>query len=819
MCADGALSDQAERTLPLIESKATTSSGRKEAMAQAADTEYAGWPLIEIFGVGPDGRTCHCQLGATCKSAGKHPRRAEWQHADRVDVASMRLGANLGVRTGAPAGFWVLDIDDRGLDAMAELRKEHGLLPNTRVHRTGGGTFHYFFEMPDFDVTNRQGALPKGIDVRGTGGQVVLPPSRSAKGDYTVVRSAPILPAPAWLLDLIRPVEPSSPEVKAEASPHPYDDSYLVDRSMVDSFLKAAEPGEEAHEQTPREKKYERAIVEGEIGRLEAMKAAAVPGGDGYAGEPWDWTTFMASCQLVELANAPWSALTVEEARVIVEENAPTDAGFTAADVSAKFDSAIRKVGDKARPAPVDNSSWMDDIPAEHPVAKAAEVRQERAKADQPPADDFFGKEGLRAVMLGKAVMDEGPIRWGQNQRWWTYADSGVWTENKNAVSHRVIDLLGDRYRGAHATNAEEIVRRYAEELPIDEPNSHVMNFRNGMLEWRTGELLAHSEQYLSTVQFPHDYTPGKACPRFEAFLESVMSPDYQHLVWEMIAYLLYSGNPLQVAFLLHGPGGDGKGTLIKVITSMLGKENLAHQSLDALNTDKFAAANLFGKIANIAGDIDGTFQESTARFKMLTGEDRFSGEYKFGDSFGFNNWAVPVFSANKIPGSADVSKGYLRRWINIEFDRKFTGEPIPGLGEKLATAEMPGIIAKAMTYLRPLLERGSFLVAGEAMKGQEEFAKHLDQVRQWSEEEAMPDPDGKVKQDELYRDYRFWAERNGVGKLKSADFYTRLEGAGFARTKSKGVRYFQGIRLMQTQGPEYRGAEKATNWLDEMNA
>jgi P4 family phage/plasmid primase-like protien len=296
------------------------------------------------------------------------------------------------------------------------------------------------------------------------------------------------------------------------------------------------------------------------------------------------------------------------------------------------------------------------------------------------------------------------------------------------------------------------------------------------------------------------------------------MSPDYQRIVWEMIGYLLMSGNPLQVAFLLHGSGGNGKGTLIKVLTAMLGKPNLAHQSLDSLNADKFAAASLFGKIANIAGDIDATFQESTARFKMLTGEDRFTGEYKYGDSFHFDNFAVPLFSANKIPGSADVSKGYLRRWVNIEFDRTFSGEPIAGLGESLASTEIPGVIAKGLRHLGALLEQGHFTVTGEAEKGRDEFAKSIDQVRQWTEEETMPVDSGPVKQDELYQDYRFWAERNGVGKLKASDFYTRLEGAGYRRSKVKGVRVFHGIALIKARGEDYRTEQDSTSWMDSID-
>jgi P4 family phage/plasmid primase-like protien len=555
------------------------------------------------------------------------------------------------------------------------------------------------------------------------------------------------------------------------------------------------------------------------------MAKAATATGEGYDGEPWDIGTYEVACTLMQLARSDWTALTLDEARAIVMEHAPRDPGFTDARVTDKVDSAIRSTEGKTRSLPTppreSNTSWMDEI--DTPAAPAPAVAPDAAPAPaEKPArahpGDFFDKDGLRAADLAKAVFDEGPIRWGQNQRWWVWDAKGVWCEDKLAVQNRTIDILKNRYRGAHVSNAEDIVKRFAEPLVIDSPDSSKINFANGMLDWSAQAMHPHSPESASTVQIPWFYEPDATCERFDAFLDSVMSPDYQKLVWEMIGYLLYSGNPLQVAFLLHGSGGNGKGTLIKVITAMLGKENLAHQSLDALNGDKFAAANLFGKIANIAGDIDATFQESTARFKMLTGEDRFSGEYKYGDSFGFNNFAVPLFSANKIPGSADVSKGYLRRWVNIEFDRIFDGEPIPGLGESLAATEIPGIIAKGIKHLGGLLASG-FTIEGEATKGRDEFAKSIDQVRQWVEADCLEVPDSRVKQDDLYTDYKFWAAHNGNGKLKASDFYARLEGAGFVRKKLRGERIFEGIALLGKYDPNKVHAAPAINdWRDEVD-
>jgi putative DNA primase/helicase len=90
--------------------------------------------------------------------------------------------------------------------------------------------------------------------------------------------------------------------------------------------------------------------------------------------------------------------------------------------------------------------------------------------------------------------------------------------------------------------------------------------------------------------------------------------------MWELIGYLTYSGNLLHKAVMLSGTGRNGKGTLLRVITALLGDDNTTSVSLHDLVNTRFSTASLFGKNANIAGDIDGGYIENTATFKAITG-------------------------------------------------------------------------------------------------------------------------------------------------------------------------------------------------------
>ncbi len=423
---------------------------------------------------------------------------------------------------------------------------------------------------------------------------------------------------------------------------------------------------------------------------------------------------------------------------------------------------------------------------------------------------DFFGylnggdTKQLLVATLAEAILKEGPIGLGVSGHLWAYRD-GVWRLDKHAVRTRAAKLLDEAFRVRHAVDVEAMIRATAPEIACD-PVSEWINFRNGLLDWRTGTLHPHSPDALSTVQLHTEWDPDATCPEFDKFLASVVPADVIGMVWELIGYLMYSGNPLHKAVMLHGSGRNGKGTWIRMIKSILGVENVTAVTLQALNMERFAAASLFGKIANIAGDIDGTYLEQTAKFKAITGEDVITAEFKNRDAFDFTPWAVPVFSANKIPGSADVTTGYMSRWVVLPFPHDFTGREDRGLDARLQTPEeIKGIAAKAIPALQRLMQRGNFDEPPSAKEAMSEFKRRTNQVETWLDECCERDPaHSHVKRTELYDAYRRWAEHGRYGVLKAAEFYDRLRGAGVEPAAVKGVRGFRGLKVIHDPQGEY---------------
>lgn len=113
--------------------------------------------------------------------------------------------AMIGVPTGIASGFVVIDIDiktDRdGRDWLAE---NANALPPTRTHRTRSGGLHLLFQVPDgVEIRNSASKVAPGVDVRGEGGYVIIPPSPG----YAIADDTEIAEMPRWLVRACSEVE------------------------------------------------------------------------------------------------------------------------------------------------------------------------------------------------------------------------------------------------------------------------------------------------------------------------------------------------------------------------------------------------------------------------------------------------------------------------------------------------------------------------------------------------------------------------------------------------------------------------------------
>ncbi|WP_250283133.1 bifunctional DNA primase/polymerase [Frankia sp. CiP1_Cm_nod2] len=120
--------------------------------------------------------------------------------------------ASIGVACG-PSGLVVIDIDGpAGAESWAALTAEHGEVTTCAVTtgRDGGGRHLWFRAGPAPGVRNSAGLLGPGIDVRGTGGMVLAPPSLHRSGRrYAWAARAPLALLPDWLREAATPTPPA----------------------------------------------------------------------------------------------------------------------------------------------------------------------------------------------------------------------------------------------------------------------------------------------------------------------------------------------------------------------------------------------------------------------------------------------------------------------------------------------------------------------------------------------------------------------------------------------------------------------------------
>ena len=402
------------------------------------------------------------------------------------------------------------------------------------------------------------------------------------------------------------------------------------------------------------------------------------------------------------------------------------------------------------------------------------------SQTDIPEVVDEYGlfnKGQLRHATFRAEVTDRVAIATGPGGTLWHYR-AGVWLDDGIAQIKQVSRmLLGQKFRKNHV---EGLLYDLSsdEQFISDEPPTQFINCRNGLLAWELGDLLGHTALVPSTYQLAVDWNPDAVCPTVDAWLAQVIPDDCLDLVWEIIGTAVYADQPFHRAVLLLGTGRNGKGTLLRLIEKLIGAQHVSAITLQQLGEDRFAKALLFGKVANIAGDLDARSLQRTDVFKMATGGDLISAEHKYGQPFQFRNRATFLFSANEAPGTADQTDGFFARWIVVPFNRMRLepGDEDPTLEARMHL-ELEGVLVKAVDGLCRAMARGGYDIPASVAEAQLDYRENADPVRRFIAETytVTGDHDDRVSRHDLYGDYKAWCETNTHRPKPTNRFWSHL--------------------------------------------
>jgi len=385
---------------------------------------------------------------------------------------------------------------------------------------------------------------------------------------------------------------------------------------------------------------------------------------------------------------------------------------------------------------------------------------------------------------------------------------------DKRANNHFLNEVLGHVQRRTYTTPE------------IFDPDPNILNLENGLFNGDTYELRPHSPDYPSLAKLPVKYDPSAKCPGWLNFLGQIHHADDLKAVQEFVGSLLVRHYKTQKGWLQVGEGSNGKDAEDRILTALLGVDNVAHKSLQELEMSRFAKADLHGKLANIYSDLPDAGLKTTGTFKTLTGEGRLSAEHKFQNSFDFDNHAKLIFSCNKIPASPDDSDAFFRRWFITTYPNQFLGPGAdPKLVEKLTTPEeLAGILNWALEGLKRLRAQNWQLSEYRSVEEiRQDYIRKSDPVKAFLMDCVVAEPEGSVGKQQLYQAFIRYCTQKKLPAPTSDTFYKRLPMSGIPVSsallgpKGKRVASFTGLVLRKEKdwGRDLEASDPATSPLD----
>lgn len=204
------------------------------------------------------------------------------------------------------------------------------------------------------------------------------------------------------------------------------------------------------------------------------------------------------------------------------------------------------------------------------------------------------------------------------------------------------------------------------------EPPTARISLLNGILDLPSRSLSPHTPDFYSPIQLPLCYVPGAKCPEWDQYLASLFPMDAIQLAHEILGAILTPNRIDQVAIWIKAPGGNGKSTFLESLNLLLGPHNIARVSIKELSQDRFAAADLDGKLLNVDADATPKSLEDPSILKKVIGFDQLRVQRKHQPAYDIVPFAKLIIAGNFNPSSGDWSYGWLRRFLIVPFAANF---------------------------------------------------------------------------------------------------------------------------------------------------
>ena len=334
------------------------------------------------------------------------------------------------------------------------------------------------------------------------------------------------------------------------------------------------------------------------------------------------------------------------------------------------------------------------------------------------------------------------------------------------------------------------------------------------MLNPKTLNFVDHDPRYLMTHKFGTSYIPGATCARFEKFMaDAVPDPQMRAYVQRALGYSLLGTPSGRSIFLIHGPSGTGKSTLIETIKAIFGdygatagsgtfrsktNANGPSPDLHALRGKRFVSTSETSESA--------VFDEDLLKQIVRSGPGGFPGACTT-SPMEWTPECVLWIATNNPPKFNSDDDAIWRRTKLIPFTTVFRGEgEVYDYARDYLIPEGPGILNWLLVGLQDFLANG--------LNEPEEISRLAIEQRNESDSVARfvhdcqadgvirVGPDEFTGCQDLYSQYVAWANQVGErGRLNNRRFAHRLTSLlpGVERCEMGGRPAWAGIGYRRT--------------------
>lgn len=345
--------------------------------------------------------------------------------------------------------------------------------------------------------------------------------------------------------------------------------------------------------------------------------------------------------------------------------------------------------------------------------------------------------------------------------------DEGKFISDENMLKRKVHDVLTDK----RSFNVDEVVKQLnmmAPPVELDESESFEIHFNNGYLH--EGEFYRMNSQSFTPYHIDINYkSNAEPVQEVDDYLNQLANGDenYKKLILEVLAHTLIIDKEfkrmLAKFFIFVGDGGNGKGTLLTIIKSILDRKNCSALSISDMSDERYFVT-MQGKLANLGDDIqDEPINNAQMKaLKNISTCDFVSTRQLFQQATEMEMTLSLIFTSNHILKSWEKGESYKRRVMWLPIYTKPTKKD-PKFIQKITTEEAREYWIRLIieAYFR-LYEQETFTESQQVELFNNQYHEENNNFLLYLEDYSKEDFVG-TKPKEVYDEYEGWAEENDL--------------------------------------------------------